>query len=440
MSYHRLEVIHYPDRRNKFSKSVDLKIAQKKIMTPSFSLRLKNKEELDLFLRVKSRHSFSFLSTYVVRLFDAPKTLYPKIKALSQRRLFGGIIEEDFSSSLSRDVIFIDPALEYLYYYAENTLARITSLFFLPKILRDYAKRCLKEKKIMEKSSDFQKWRMAFHRKFWNDIYEDDSKRTRMIRDIHNLEIKNKADILIPPVPLITSPRLLDISFLINERSRELARGKKESADYFLLRVDALKKNEIMDRIKRHIENSEDTRLTIFKFKYMNLNDEEKTLERNAYKALLMELSFLAQQVENKAFMLLEGANQTFPSALTGFDIVSSSFNGDKEDRHSRIERSPFAKWYDPEYMIFRSRDELMQIIRNNDGAVPCHCPICTSLSAFLTDDFTEYNRNVKMHYIFSRENEMKEVFNAIKRKTTAMGVDKLQRSSLKNLIDLIPR
>ncbi|MDH5634405.1 MAG: hypothetical protein OEY30_01115 [Candidatus Bathyarchaeota archaeon] len=194
-----------------------------------------------------------------------------------------------------------------------------------------------------------------------------------------------------------------------------------------------------MDRIKQHIEAAEDTRLTIFKFKYMNLNSEERTLEKNAFKSLLMELSFIASRLENKAFMLLEGANQTFPSALTGFDIVSSSFNGDKEDRHTRREHSPFAKWYDPEYMIYRSRDELMQIISNNYNVVPCHCPICTSASSFLTEDFTEYNRNVKMHYLFCREAEMKEIFDGTKQKTTPMGRDKLQRSQLKNLIDLIP-
>lgn len=441
MSLKRLEVVHHPDRKNKFSKSVDLKIGQKKIMTPNFALRLKNTEELDLFLRLKSRYSLNFLSTYVVRLIDVSRTLYPKIKALPrrQKKLFGGPIEEPFSVSLSRDVILTDPALEYLHYDVESILRRITSLFFLPKTIRDYAKRCLRGKKT-RKRYDYRKWREAHHRKFWNDIYKDDSKRTRMIRDIHNFEIKNKADILIPPVPLITSPRLLDIAFLINERSRELARGKKESADYFLLRADALRNDEIMDRIKQHIENAEDTRLTIFKFKYLNLNSEERTLEKNAYKTLLMELSLASQNIENKAFMLLEGANQIFPSALTGFDLISSSFSGDKEDRHSRRERSPFAKWYDPEYMIYRSRRELMQIIDNNGGAVPCHCPICVSPSAFLTSDFIEYNRNVKRHYLFCRQAEMEEIFNAIRRKTTAIGVDKLQRSQLKNLADLIPR
>jgi len=434
----RLEVVHYPDRSSNFSKSVDLKIGQKAVMTPNFCPRLKNSEELDLLLNMKSRYSPNFLSSYVVRLLDASRTLYSKIRALSQQSLFGEVTEERFSSSLNRDLLFIDPALEYLHYHAEYTLPKIASLFSLPKVLRDYAQRCLKEKKVRERS-DFQKWQDAFHRRFWTDLYEDDSKRTRLIRDIHNLEIKNKSDILIPPVPLITTPHMLDIAILINERSRELARGKRESADYFLLRVDALRKDEVMNRIKQYIESAEDTRLTIFKFKYMNLNEEERTLEKNAYKSLLMELSLVAQHSENKAFALLEGANQIFPSALTGFDIVSSSFNGDKEDRHTRKEHSPFAKWYDPEYMIYRSRDELLQIIHNNGNVVPCHCSVCATPSSFLTEDFVEYNRNVKMHYLFCREAEMKEIFEAIKQNTTRMGVDKLQRSQLKNLVDLVP-
>jgi len=152
MSFNRLEVIHHPERRNRFSKSVDLRIGQKKVMTPNFALRLKNTEELDLLLHLKTRYSLNFLSTYVVRLVDTPRTLYPKIKTLSQRTLFGGTSEEPFSSSLKRDIVFIDPALEYLYYDVENILRRITSLFFLPRILRDYAKRCLKGKKTRKKS------------------------------------------------------------------------------------------------------------------------------------------------------------------------------------------------------------------------------------------------------------------------------------------------
>jgi len=101
MSTSRLEVIHYPERNSDFSKSVDLKIGQKTIMTPNFSIRLKNSEELDLLLNMKSKYSPSFISSYVVRLLDTPRTLYSKIRAMPQRSLFGNALEEPFSSSSS---------------------------------------------------------------------------------------------------------------------------------------------------------------------------------------------------------------------------------------------------------------------------------------------------------------------------------------------------
>ena len=440
MSENRLEVLQYADRRSAHSQSVDLRIGKKAVVTPNFCLRVKSEQELDLFLNLKAKYPLSFVSSYVVRLLDAPRTLYPKIKNLAQTGLFGEIAKTPYVSSLDSDLIFIDLGLEYLYYHSENVLQRITSSFIIPRIFRDYAKKCLSEKKRMTSSYEFLKWRDAFHRKFWNTLYEDDSQRTKMIRDSHNLEIKFRADILIPPTPLITSDRLLDMTILINERSRELARGKRESADYFLLRVDALRDNDIMDKIKQCVESSEDTRLTIFKFKNMNLNSEERTSEKKAFKDLLIELSYITRHSENKAFMLLDAANQVFPAALTGFNIVSASFNGDKEDRHMRIERSPYGSWYDPDYMVFRTRKQLLEeIIKNNGGVIPCHCPECTSPSGLLSEDCIEYNRAVKRHYLFARETEMKEIFEAIKKKTTSMGADKLQRSSLKNLIDLIP-
>jgi hypothetical protein len=439
MSFNRLEVLHDKEIRDKFSKSRGLKIGNKSIVTPTFCLRPKNAEELDLMLRLKSEYSFGFLSAYVIRLIDLQRTIYPRIGSISQINLFGQLIEDQFSSSLARDIILIDPALEYLYYDVEDVLVRLSSISFLPWNIRNYAKKCICEKKYREKG-DYRKWREAFHNKFWTEILENDAERTRMIRDIQNTELRNKADILIPPVPFITSKRLLDAAILINQRSREIARGRSESADYFPLRSDMLRDEEIMNTIKKHIENSEAARLTVFKLKYLNLNNEEKILEKNSYKSLLMELSFLSQHLRNKAFMLLDGGNQLIPSAVTGFDIVSSSFNGDKEDRHIKNQRDVFAKWYDPEYLIYHSRQDLLTILRNNQGVVPCHCPVCSIPSNYFAENFIEYNRSVKMHYLFCREAEMSEIYNAIERKTTAMGADKLQRSQLKNLADLIPR
>ena len=125
---------------------------------------------------------------------------------------------------------------------------------------------------------------------------------------------------------------------------------------------------------------------------------------------------------------------------MTGFNIVSTSFNGDKDDRHSRKKRSPYGKWYDPEYMIYRSREELFKIINNSEQkTIPCSCPPCSSPATFMTDDESEYNRKVKAHYIFAREAEMKEIYDAIKNRTIGMARDRVDRSQLGNLKDLIP-
>lgn len=439
MSFNRLEVLHNNEIKVKSSRSTELKIGQKKIVTPNFCLRPKNAEELDLLLKMKTEYDFRFLTSYVIRLIDIPKTIYPRIKKIAQTNLFGQILEDPFSMSLAKDIIFIDPAFEYLYYDVENVLTRIERFSLLPTRIRDYAKRCLMEKKIREKT-DYRKWREAFHNKFWSEIYENDAERTRMIRDIQNIELRSKADVIIPPVPFITSRRLLDIAILINQRSRELARGKTESADYFPLRADMLRNDEIMNSLKRYIGDNEETRLTIFKIKYLNLNSEEKLLEKNAYKSLLVDLSFLNQHIENKAFMLLDAGNQAIPSAITGFDIVSASFNGDKEDRHVRNAHSVFASWYDPEFMTFHNHEVLQNILRNSQGVVPCHCPVCSFPSNYLTDRFIDYNRSVKAHYLFCRESEMSEIFDAVESNIISIGADKLQRSQLKNLVDLVSR
>jgi len=190
--------------------------------------------------------------------------------------------------------------------------------------------------------------------------------------------------------------------------------------------------------MKQYIENSPSP-LTIFKFKDMNLNHEDLSLERRAFKELLSELSFLSQHVENKTFALLESGNQTFVSALSSTAVVSTSFSMDREDRRHRAKVTRFASWYDPTSMTLRNKETFDTLVENNNGYIPCHCPICTT-SSFIDNEFTEYNRKTKMHYMCCREQEMREIYTAIEKQDALMGFDKLRRSSLKNLADVIPR
>lgn len=436
-----LKVIHHHDRRCKYSESVDLKINNKTLVTPIFAPRLKNSNELGLYLETESSYAPSYLSSYVVRLLDVGKTLHFRLKKIRQRTLLGETIDPEFSSSLEKDLILIDPALEYLYYYAN--MDRLVHSPYVSSMIRSYANRFIKEREKIKKAGKespigAEESRESMHTNFWTCIYKMANKRMKLIRDTFHVELKYRADMFIPPVPLVTSSHLLDVAIFMNEKSRAFAEGKVECADYFILKPKILTKERIMAKMKRYIESSPSP-FTILKFKGMNLNDEERSLERSAFKNLLTELIFLSQHVENKAFAIFESGNQTFVGALSSFAIVSTSFSLDREDRHHKKKRGPYANWYDPASMTFRNK-ETLSVIVENIGNIPCHCPVCTNSPSLLTNGYIEYNRKTKKHYLCCREHEMNEIFTAIKSQNALMGFNKLQRSSLKNLVDVIPR
>lgn len=435
MSAHNLQVVHRkPKRRCKFSESVDLKINNKTVITPIFAPRLKNASELKLYLNLKSAYAPTHLSALVVRQLDVGKTLYHRLKKVSQTNLLGETIDNKFLSCLEQDLILVDPALEYLYHYPN--MRRLAHSPFVSRIIRDYAVHFLEK---LESEKKPAKFRDTEHKNFWTRVYKEAAKRMKLIRDTFNVEMRCRTDIFVPPVPLITSSHLLDVAIFMNRKSRAFAEGKKECADYFILKERTLRDNHIMTAIKEYIASSPSP-LTIFKLKYMNLNKEELSLERSAFKDLLVELSFLFQNVKNKSFALFEAGNQTIPSALTGFAIVSTSFGMDREDWRGRKKVTPFANWYDPLSLTLRDKDTLSTLIANNGGRIPCHCPTCTASPSFINYGFAEYNKKTKEHYMFCREQEMKEIFSAIEKQDALMGFEKIQRSSLKNLIDIIPR
>lgn len=441
MSSSQLKVVHYPHRRCKFSESMDLKINNKTIVTPTFAPRLKNESELALYLDIKNDYTPHYLSAYVVRLLDVGKTLYPTLKRTALSNLLGETIDVQLSPSFGDDILLIDPALEYLYY--STNMVRLAHAPFVSRTVKNYVTRFMEKSK--EQKEHEEKWqgleafRETEHTNFWTCIYKEANLRMKLIRDTFNVELKCRADMLVPPVPLITSKHLLDVAIFMNEKSRAFAEGKRECADYFILKKHVLKNEHIMSTIKEYVANSESP-LTIFKFKNLNLNEEDLALERSAFKSFLMELSLVSQHSENKAFVLFESGNQTFPAALCSFAIVTTSFSIDREDRRPRREISPFGNWYDPVSMTPKNKETLSSMVGNNSGIVPCHCDVCVTNPSLLKDGFIEYNQKVKKHYMLCREQEMKEIVNAIEKQDSLMGFEKLQRSSLKNLIDVIPR
>lgn len=448
MSSSRIQITHYPERKCKFSESMDLTINNKKLATPTFSPRLKSESEQKIYSTIKSLYDPQHLSAHVVRLLDAGRTVYYNIKHKVPLNIVDQTLVTPPPQS-GENVLFIDPALEYLYY--TSNMERIANTPFVPRAVNTYVKNYMvKEKKITdaknkgEEAPSTQLFRDAEHTNFWSCVDKDTNMRTKLMRDTFTLELKCRADVLVPPVPLITNSYLLNIAIMMNEKSRAFAPAlsdeKRDCADYFIIKPQILRNQHMMSTIKEYVADSE-TSITLFKFKNLNLCDETFALERAAFKSFLMELALVTQHGEKKAFGLLEAGNQTFPAAFSSFAIVSTGFNLDREDRRKdQKDISPFANRYDPANMVMQNKETFLTTLENNEQAIPCDCGVCVANPDVPKNDFIEYNRVAKEHYLLCREKEMQEIVNAIERQESQMGFDKILRSSLKNLADIIPR
>lgn len=446
-----LKIKHYPERKCRFSESVDFEVNNKSIPTPTFAPRLKNDGELNTYLDMKLKHDPKQLSAFVIRLVDVRRTIQYRLRKAEQINLFGQSLDEPLAESLNRDIILVDPALEYLYYH--TMLDRLKGSSLIPSVIRKYAEKVSagidKLKRDREKlkgshqkpTQTIEEYRDTQHTNFWNCIYKDANKRIKLIRDTYTAELMSRADVLIPPVPLITCPHLLTVAIDMNEKFRALAGDKGECADYFILKRQMLKNESVMDRIITYITSSE-SHLTILKIKDSDLTIVDYALERNAFGKLLEELFLVSQHIENKVFALFEAGYQAFPAAVCSFAIVSTAFNLDRDDRRATQGQtiSEFANYYDPESMTMRNRDALIAKTQNNKGIVSCYCPECTSGIPLIKETALEYNKRVKRHFLFARENEMQEIVDAINKQSVSMAFNKLENSDLKILSALLPR
>ena len=432
-----VELVH----REGMAKTCRVRLGGRQFLTPSFVIRIDSAEKFCIYLRSKRNHLLPHICGYVVRLTDAERILGRRIRGNSQLDLHGHFVDDDgFLKSSVSDLILIDPALENLYYVAH--LSDFVLSQRIPVELVDYAmaydeaKRKLAGRKTEQ--GDLRAWIEASHREFWGRLQRNERRRARFIRDILVRERELGATVLIPPVPLITSHDLFELTKTINSRSSEISRLLGECAHAFMFRVEALRDSSLMDDLTECIGGAK-ARLTILKFKYMNLNEEDRIVERDRFRGLIQELDLKSRMDSNRTFMLHEAGNQTFACAGRGFDFLSASFSVDREDRKMKRERNPWGKWYDPRSQIPLGREDFLEVCRNNGMRIPCDCPECLSITNPESLGLEEWNGYVKRHYLHSRNRDYTEVADAIQKgNVTAGTIDRLKDSMLKNLIELI--
>lgn len=420
--------------RDRFAREtkIDTKFGQ--IFTPHFAPLLRAADEMDLFLRMRVQYPMRRVRACVVRLFDAPTFLLPRLAEKQQTTIDGSILFSEFRDFVDKTLLFVEPATEYLYY--EHNLPKFQSSRAIPEPLRDYAQKCASKKEKLS-SDEYGKWKSAYHRLFWSRVRSEPKLRGQLIGETLDLELKCRGKATLAPVPIVDSKETLATAIEMNRVTHELAQIRDaENATYLILHMNSLGNEPLMEEVKEFIAKSRSP-LTILKFKYLDLTDSKRIAEREAYGDLLQELAYLREKVPSRGFMLLEGENQTFASALVGFDLVSTSYSGQDGDGGSGS--TPYGKWYDPKEMMQRDFVQTQRIFKASH-ALPHGCPVCRSIVNLRSVTVDEWYAWRRFHYCFCMQEYMDMIGRAINEKHVELARDMIVNSSISVLKNLIPR
>lgn len=427
--------------KDRFARTTEVTLGEKTILTPNFCTLVKNEKEFDVLQRISLLEETKYLGSYVIRLFDTWNTILPKLQNQEQMALPDNkSIEELFVNFNQRNIVLIDPSLEYLLYdfYAGKFPRMLRKIREGDKLglLLDYLEE-RGDKKEKSDPSDYQLWKRAFHKKFWYDLDRNPLERSQFVGDFLDLETMCGADVLIPPVPIVDTEGMLDIAMRINRLSRAIAPRTKPCATYFLLQKGALKNDSLVERIVAIME-SDPSQLAILKIKNLDLWGSGQIVQKESYRKLMETMYEIRKRDPNKIFLALENWYQCFVSACYGFDIVSSSMTG--FDRDSEYGTNTYGSWFDPELMFYVPFDELKKIVKNTDNRLPCYCSSCKQIPDLQSVERDVWYIRRREHFALTMNEYMRMIRQAIEDRNIELAREKILNSEISGLKNLIPR
>jgi hypothetical protein len=428
---------------DRFARTTQVTINDKVILTPNFCTLVQNETELNSLINLSLLSETKYLGTYTVRIFDAPKTVIPRLENKKQVSLTNlQSIEELFVKFSSKNVLIIDPALEYLLYefHANKFGNAINEVKRTPKqldVLLQYLKE-REDKKATVGESEYEVWKKAFHKQFWYELDRDQSERNKFIGDYLDAEEYCGSEVMLPPVPIVDSIGMLDIAVSINEFAKTIAPRTRPCATYLLFQKALLSNDALVEKVSNYIENNP-TQLTFLKIKNLDLWTSGGVQQKENYKKIMDSMYKARRENPDKIFAILENWYVSYASACYGYNIVSTSMHG--FDRDSDWGSNTYGSWFDPELMYYLPYDELKnKVLKNTKHVMPCYCSVCKkikNLSDITKDEWYSLRRE---HYTLTMNEYMRMISQAISNRTIELARDKLANSQLALLQTLIPR
>ncbi len=403
--------------------------------------------ELELLYKTKAKYSLDHVESFVIRLFDAPKLFFPKIDGLNQQK--NGLekfiekpIRNPFKDFLQRMVSFPDVGFEFLFYDRNrDKLRNFASLHDELEPITEFLDLLDRNKEnLKETPKKFVHINKLLHENFWRGLFEksEAKRREAMIGRILDYERKY-FDYDNPPANFVDSLEMLEYAQKINKTSQAIAySNERECATSFTLHASVLLSDEIMEKLFGYMEK-DDTKLTILKFKELDLRGKVDYTMRDNFKNLFLKISEIKQdkKKKNKAFMILEAGNQ-YAVCMPVFDIVSRSLSMIDGDIHFGRNKGRGIFWnYEKNYPM--KAKEIEQVFDNDPEAFRKSTEVASDIIDLKKLNTSDYNKKRRQYFLSCLNHQAIHLKRHTDKGTSEVYLNQILRNSeLSPLRDLI--
>ncbi len=410
-----------------FARTGDITIGRKTISSPVFCPLIKTREELKVLLElIHGRTETKHIGGAVIRLVDANKVLTKE-----------SLIHFDFTTGKpinlleafrKNSLVIIDPCMDLTWPSKTNLLLLQKAGLIDP--LSSFVKDSLRLQATLPKS-EYDLTKQDTYLSFWNNLVSNPAERDWLIRSILEKQTTYGADVLLPPVPVITSKKLLEVSLQINYYSSEYSRKifGKDCPLMFILRPFALNEEWLVKEVERAIADYP-TSLTVLKFKGLDLLNDVSGIQRTRYVETLKRLAALFRG-RTRALAILENGYASFISLHLGADLVSSGM-GTAETDGVRRKSATRGSWFDPTRLVRVPFADVARMYK--ETGLPCSCPSCRQSKNFVALRDSEWNKARRSHYLWTMAEYINQLEADIGRGRITKTRDWLAKSSLGSL------
>ena len=374
------------------------------------------------------------------RLIDSEKTIVPLIeKARSKQLNLHGQHSFQFEKDVVESIpILIDPCMDYTWYKQQRE--KLSQVSMLPRELKNLVSLLLKidkqeQTKKFSKSDALQKQKKLYEN-FWHGLLLEPKKLANVVTRMLELQNAFGADVGLPPVPPIYSPKLLEVAKQINKISKAVWTGEN-CATYLVLTPEIMHSEEQIKLILDYLKDT-DSKFIVVKIKNLELEKVSYVYERDMFKKILeTAIGVKKYKDDDRVFVLLEAGLQFYPAMAGGFDVVSTSLRAlDKDGAFGRSKNEGNGGWYDPKYLVVRSFQDVKKMFDLN-GGLPCQCPVCSKMKKIPKRN--EWNQKRREHYIHSASRLSNEISSFVEEQKIELAIEKLSKSALSNFKHLLP-